>query len=70
MKNQSTRAILFLKTKSRIFAFTFGYGRCLLRDELIVNDFGFRIAINAIDPKQIRSLDTAKLEALTVQSRI
>ena len=70
IKNQSTRAILFLKTKSRIFAFTFGYGRYLLKDELIVNDFGFRIAINAIDPKQIRSLDTAKLEELTVQSRI
>ena len=42
----------------------------MLKDELIVNDFGFRIAINAIDPKQIRSLDTAKLEELTVQSRI
>ena len=70
IKNQSTRAILFLKTKNRIFAFTFGYGRYLLKDELIVNDFGFRIAINAIDPKQIRSLDTAKLEELTVQSRI
>ena len=70
IKNQSTRAILFLKTKSRIFAFTFGYGRYLLKDELIVNDFGFKIAINAIDPKQIRSLDTAKLEELTVQSRI
>ena len=28
IKNQSTRAILFLKTESRIFAFTFGYGSC------------------------------------------
>lgn len=70
IKNQSTRAILFLKTKNRIFAYTFGYGRHLLKDELIVNDFGFKIAINAINHKKIKSLDIAKLEELTVQSRI
>lgn len=70
IKNQSTRAALFLKTEKRIFAFTFGYGRYLLKDELIVENFGFKVAINSIDPKQIRSLDTSKLEELTVQSRI
>ncbi len=70
INNKSTRAILFLKTKGRIFAYTFGYGRHLLKDSLIVNDFGFRIAINSINPKKIKSMDIANLEELTVQSRI
>src|SRR5690625_7465944 len=44
--NQSTRAVLFVKRKSRIFAFAFGYGKHLMKDEAIVRNFGLKILLN------------------------
>jgi uncharacterized protein (TIGR04141 family) len=68
--NTSNRAVVFIQEKERIFAFTFGYGRYLMRDESLVYNFGFRTVINAVDPRKLKSIDVANLEELTVHSRI
>lgn len=70
LQNTSNRAVLLVREKGRIFAIVFGYGRYLLKDEAIVYDFGFRVAVNAVDPDKLKSIDIANLEELTVHSRV
>lgn len=64
----STSGLLLLRTSNRIFALTFGYGQSLLDLSKIVNQFGLRVALNRIDPRQIRSLDTKTFEDLVVST--
>jgi uncharacterized protein (TIGR04141 family) len=54
---QSAGAALIIRLAGRIFAFTFGQGRHLLNPDLLVDDFGLRVAANTIDPLQVRSVD-------------
>ncbi|MHB2253360.1 DUF6119 family protein [Corynebacterium aurimucosum] len=61
-------ALLLLKVNARIFALTFGYGRSLLDLTKIEHQFGLRVAINSINPDQIRSLDTKSYEDLVVST--
>lgn len=67
--NASTRALLFIIIKERLFAIAFGYGHYMLKDDCYERDFGLRVALNTIDPGKLRSLDTANFEELTVQTR-
>lgn len=62
----STSAVLLIRTSGRIFALTFGYGRSLLDLSKVEYQFGLRVALNRIDPRQIRSLDTKAFEDLVV----
>lgn len=64
----STSALLLLRTSGRTFALTFGYGRSLLDLSRIEYQFGLRVALNRIDPRQIRSLDTKTFEDLVVST--
>lgn len=66
LRSSSTSALLLLRTSGRIFALTFGYGRSLLDLSKIEYQFGLRVALNRIDPRQIRSLDTKTFEDLVV----
>lgn len=68
VKSASTAALLLLKTSGRIFALTFGYGRSLLDLSKIEYQFGLRVALNRIDPQQIRSLDSKMFEDLVVST--
>lgn len=68
VQSTSTSALLLLRTSNRIFALTFGYGRSLLDLSNIEHQFGLRVALNCIDPRQIRSLDTRTFEDLVVST--
>ena len=70
LTNSSNRAILLVKLESRIFALTFGYGQYLLNPACIERNFGLRTSLNTIKPYKLRSMDKARLDELTVQTRI
>lgn len=69
LNTSSVSAVLFVKAKNRIFAFTFGYGRNLLKPNCYEPGFGLRVALNRIDHRQIRSLDLRTYEDLVVSTR-
>lgn len=62
IQTQLAGAALLLRLGGRIFALTFGQGRHLLKPELLVDDFGLRVAANTVDPTQIRSVDGRTFE--------
>lgn len=66
LRSASTSALLMIRTSGRIFALTFGYGRSLLNLSKIEYQFGLRVALNRIDPRQLRSLDTKTFEDMVV----
>ncbi|MHA6250739.1 DUF6119 family protein [Oceanobacillus sp. CAU 1775] len=67
--NQSTRAVLFIKRKKRIFAFTFGYGRHLLKDDVYERNFGFKVILNNAKRDSIKSIDSSVIDEKTFQNR-
>jgi uncharacterized protein (TIGR04141 family) len=69
LTNQSTAAVLFLSSAGRRFALTFGYGRNLLKPESFERNFGLKVALNTVDPKNLKSMDSRKFEDLTVATR-
>ncbi|NPU15163.1 TIGR04141 family sporadically distributed protein [Bradyrhizobium sp. 83002] len=50
-------AILFLSVSDRCFAVTFGQVHHNLKDVAYEYDFGLRVTLNMLDPKQLRSAD-------------
>lgn len=69
LSSASLSAVLFATAEGRWFAFTFGYGRSLLRPDSFVPGFGLRVALNRINERQIRSLDSRTYEELVVSTR-
>jgi uncharacterized protein (TIGR04141 family) len=69
LRNQHASAVLLLRVQGRIFAFTFGFGRHLLRRGAIERDFGLRVALNVVDPDKLRSLDSRAFEAVVLATR-
>lgn len=67
--NSSTRAVLLVKVNNRIFAFPFGFGRFMLKEESIVRDFGLKTVLNSIHPSKLLSIDIATFDELTLHSR-
>lgn len=62
----SSSGLLVLRREGHFFALTFGYGRSMLDHSKVVHRFGLRVALNTIDPAQIRSLDTKTYDELVV----
>jgi uncharacterized protein (TIGR04141 family) len=63
-------AVLFLEAAGRHFAFVFGHGKGLLEPTAYVRDFGLKVALNAVEPKLLRSVDAKTFESpLTLQTR-
>ena len=60
----STSVVLLAYVADRWFAVTFGYGRHLLRPELLVADFGIRVTGNLVPPNRVRSLASVRLDAI------
>ncbi len=69
LTTMSASAVLFVKTKKRIVAFTFGYGRYLLDDAQFALDFGIKTALNTLDNTTLRSVDLYSLEQEPMQKR-
>lgn len=70
LTSSSSSGLLILKVNKRFFAITFGYGRGFLDPSKIEHQFGLRVALNRIDPSQIRSLDTKTFEDMVVTRNI
>lgn len=62
----SASGVLVVHAHDRHFALTFGYGRSLLDLSKIERQFGLKVALNRIDPAQLRSMDTKTFEDLVV----
>ncbi len=66
LTSSSTSGVLIVHAQDRHFALTFGYGRSLLDMSKIERQFGLKVALNRIDPLQLRSMDTKTFEDLVV----
>ncbi len=62
VRQVSTGAIVFLPVGDRCFALTFGHTRHNLQEICYEYDFGLRSALNALDPKKLKSTDTIQPE--------
>lgn len=69
MCNQSTRAVLFIKVDDQYISFIFGHGRHLLKDDVIVRDFGLKVVLNSIDPYNLKSIDLSTMDQTIFQTR-
>ena len=69
VKTQTSAGVLLLRSDGRIFAFTFGYGKTVLRPDCYERDFGLRVVLNSVNPDQIRSIDMRRVEEETVLTR-
>lgn len=68
VQSASASGMLFLKVDEHAFALTFGYGRSFLNQAKIERRFGLKVALNLIDERQIRSLDTKKFDEMVVST--
>lgn len=66
LTSSSASGLLIVQAHGRFFALTFGYGRSLLNLTKVERQFGLRVALNRIDPRQLRSMDTKTFEDLVV----
>lgn len=68
-KVRSSGALLLCAAAGRHFAVTFGTGRYMLDSLFIEQRFGLLVTLNAVDPRKVRSIDTASLDRQGMQSR-
>jgi uncharacterized protein (TIGR04141 family) len=66
LRTSSASGLLVLRANNRFFALTFGFGRSLLDLSKVERNFGLRVALNRIDPAQLRSMDTKTFEDMVV----
>jgi uncharacterized protein (TIGR04141 family) len=73
LSNQSCAAILFVEdiaSKPRLFAICFGQGHHALDSDRIERRFGLKVVLNSVSRNQLRTLDSATLDATLFQKRI
>lgn len=68
IRSSSASGLLLVRASGRLFALTFGYGRSLLDLSKIEYQFGLRVTLNRVDPRQLRSLDTKTFEDIVVST--
>jgi uncharacterized protein (TIGR04141 family) len=68
LQSSSASGLLLLQVDGHTFALTFGYGRSFLDQARIERRFGLKVALNLIDERQIRSLDTKKFDEMVVST--
>ncbi|KEO71662.1 DUF6119 family protein [Anditalea andensis] len=70
LKSMSSSAAIFVKVPEKgIIIFLFGYGRHLINQAYIQRDFGIKTALNCLDHKTLRSIDSLTLDDQAVQKR-
>jgi len=67
--SSSPSAVLFIWSSNRIFAFTFGHGRYLLKPDCYEPRFGLKVVLNRVSPDRLRSLDMRTYEDIVVTTR-
>ena len=65
----SSKATLLVDVDGRTFAITFGYGRTLLKPGVWEERFGLKVALNVIDPSNLKSIDKKSMAAVPKLSR-
>lgn len=65
----SIRGVLVVESRGRLLALTFGHGRSLINQQMIVRGFGLRVALNLGDPKQLKSLDKSTVDKVALNTR-
>ncbi len=69
LTNRTNAAVLVIRHGDRVFAFTFGHGRYLLKSSVLVPDFGLKTVLNAVQHNSLRSLDSFVVEEQTIHTR-
>lgn len=67
--NSGSSALFLLKSGSRYFALTFGYGKSLLVADCYEENFGLKVVLNSVDPEKLRSVDIQSLDAVPLNRR-
>ncbi|MBU1044544.1 MAG: TIGR04141 family sporadically distributed protein [Candidatus Omnitrophica bacterium] len=65
----SSKAILITSIESRLFAITFGYGHTLLTPGVLEERFGLKVALNTIDPENLKCIDKTNMTAVPKLSK-
>ncbi|WP_017218813.1 TIGR04141 family sporadically distributed protein [Pseudoalteromonas sp. NJ631] len=68
--NQSTGAVLEVRHAGKTFFIAFGTGYHMLEMSCMVPDFGLRTALNLVERKDIRGIDTASNKHTPLNNRI
>lgn len=68
-ENASNKAVMLVRIEHRIMAIVFGYGRSFLKEESIERNFGFKVALNTINPNKMRSVNAATIEDMVVTTQ-
>lgn len=63
-------AVLLIHIREFWFALTFGQGRYLLLSDRIVDEFGLRTTLNAVEEGSLRSIDKETFDAIASHSRL
>lgn len=66
---RSEGAVLVFRNDETAFALTFGTGFHMVNFDLVVRDFGLRVALNSSDPERLRSLDKSSYESNPLNMR-
>lgn len=66
--NTSNKAAIIVKIRSRFMAVVLGYGKSLLRADKFERNFGLKAALNMIEEKQMRSIQSAAIEDMIVST--
>jgi uncharacterized protein (TIGR04141 family) len=69
LKRPTFGAVLLVKASKRLFALTFGSGRHLLEYGAYERNFGLRVALNLVNPDQIRSAQSRTFVDTALQVR-
>lgn len=69
LRSGSASAVVALQRGGRWYLVTFGYGRYLLDLDRIDPSFGLRVALNAVDPSLIRSVDKKRVDTVSRLTR-
>lgn len=67
--NNTAFGLLFVKASGRWFAVSFGMGHVKLDPAKIEQDFGLKVVLNTVDPKQLKSADVRTPDENTLSRR-
>lgn len=67
--NHTAFALVFVQASGRWFAVSFGMGHVKLDPATFEQDFGLRVVLNAVDPKQLKSADVRTPDENTLSRR-
>ncbi|MEM7677649.1 MAG: DUF6119 family protein, partial [Myxococcota bacterium] len=67
--NLTAYGLVFLQASNRWFAVSFGMGHVKLDPAAFEQDFGLKVVLNSVDPKQLKSADVRTPDENTLQRR-